>query len=456
MNQFVVINNETLKMHNPLPFPVLVIFLLLACAKADHNSRDIKKDPYRTVIAGRIQGSYWNEVSLSYIDTMEQRKYMAIEPDSTELFKFVLTANWPGEFTVTVSNNTFQAVYFPGDSIFMQGELQGYNDDFVRHLTFSGDDTSYLSYYRDKSLNPDHIDIRERFWEAKRAPYSRFTQIIDSLYLEKLRLFQVDTIGKNLSQKVIGYELASLKYKYLDDKLSEPDLRLHLSFDSTKVPQNYFEFIKSISTYDSTAYNNMYYYRFLDVLNYQLSDPESLPVYPIVDRLDIITRNGFRLADSLLSGKVSGYFLTKMISDYLRVDIEKADSLINTLDNKTVSLKDTIHSLTYLGVWSIGCKGCQMDFQNKQKLVEEYSDFNIQFIDVCTTKDLVKVKSYLTKFPKTGLHLLDLSEELKQFLNIRALPTYFLIDGTGKILEHNFYRPGDPMLTNYLEGYYLP
>jgi hypothetical protein len=66
----------------------------------------------------------------------------------------------------------------------------------------------------------------------------------------------------------------------------------------------------------------------------------------------------------------------------------------------------------------------------------------------------LEVKSYLTRFPKTGIHLLDLSEELRQFLNIQALPTYFLIDGTGKILEHNFYRPGDPMLTNYIERYY--
>ena len=123
-------------------------------------------------------------------------------------------------------------------------------------------------------------------------------------FLKSLGSSILNTVGLSLSQKFIDYELSTLKYTHFYNKLREPILRLHLSFDSTKVPDNYFDFIDELQMNDENASNNRDYYKFLNSLSFRLSNPESLPTYPILDRLETITRKSFAFADSMLFGEI--------------------------------------------------------------------------------------------------------------------------------------------------------
>ena len=142
----------------------------------------------------------------------------------------------------------------------------------------------------------------------------------------------------------------------------------------------------------------------------------------------------------------------KTVMDSLsNVAFQIPDSIeVITLENKRIKLIDSIPSYTYLGIWSIGCKGCFIDFKEKEKIVEKYQHTKLKFVDICTTTDVKSVRKYLLKFGNTGTHFLDAEGDVKRAFKIQALPTYFLIDGEGKIIEHNFFRPGDPSLQKYI------
>ncbi|WP_017734115.1 TlpA family protein disulfide reductase [Nafulsella turpanensis] len=469
-------------------FCLLLTTAFISCKKEREEDRLFLKEPIEVTICGKIEGSFWEEVKLEIVDVYsENYKVYSFKPDSSEYFQFKFHSPWPSSFTLSVGGNHFDGWFFPGDSVYVLGERQRFNEDFIEALHFSGSGSEKYRYFQNYALNSENEVIEEKLLAAQKEPYLKFRDILDTVYNLKIEKFKNDTANLNLDSEFADYELNRIKYISLSDKIREPMLRLHLRHDSTEVPKNYFSFLKQVNFSDSSFRNSIYYYRFLKDAFSEMSK-EEMPVYPIIDRWDAFVRNYFQVSDSLLQGKVKEYFETKIIHTYARLDIQRFDSMIAVLENKgyknfllekhkvlndslqriRLSINDSIQvftkdrkpqplrkqlrntDYTYLSVWNVGCKGCHLDFKNKAEVFDRYKD-KIQFINICTDEPSDVVEKFIHKYGSTGHHFYDLDGDIVNHLNVRLYPRTFLFDKEGNLLELNFYRPGDPKLEEYFD-----
>lgn len=469
-------------------FSLLLVTTFIGCKKEREGDRLFVKEPMEVTICGKMEGSFWGEVKLKVVDVYtENYKAYSFQPDSSEYFQFKFHSPWPSSFTLSVGSNYFEGWFFPGDSVYVLGELKRFNEDFIEALHFSGSGSEKYRYFQNYALNSENEVIEEKLLTAQKEPYLKFRDILDTVYSLKLAKFMRDTANLNLDSEFAGYELNRIKYTSLSDKVREPMLRLHLRRDSTEVPENYFSFLGQVNFSDSSFRNSIDYYKFLKNA-FSGMNKEEMPVYPLTDRLDAFVRNYFQVSDSLLQGKVKEYFETKVIHSYARLDIQRFDSLIAVLENKgyknfllekhkvlndslqrvTLAINDSLEvytkdktplslkeklkqaDFTYLNIWNVGCKGCHLDFKNKAKVYEKYKD-KIQFINICTDEPSEVVDEFIREYGSTGYHYYDSDGEIVNHLNVRLYPRTFLFDKEGNLVELNFYRPGDPKLEDYFD-----
>lgn len=116
---------------------------------------------------------------------------------------------------------------------------------------------------------------------------------------------------------------------------------------------------------------------------------------------------------------------------------EIASFELPNMENQLVSFEEALegNKLVWVNFWATWCGPCRQEMPMMAELYKEHHEngFNIVAIDV--DEDRNTVQSYLDDYPVPFTVLLDSTGELAQSFRIEALPTSFLVDSTGTVLE---------------------
>ena len=119
-----------------------------------------------------------------------------------------------------------------------------------------------------------------------------------------------------------------------------------------------------------------------------------------------------------------------------------------TLDGKTLSLKDLKGKVVYIDVWATWCAPCIKEIPFAKKLQGRFEGNNqVQFVNISIDRDKEAWKHFvLSDKSWRGLHL-HLEEKEKDMFwknyKMFGVPTYILIDQTGRIINAKALRPSE-------------
>jgi len=104
------------------------------------------------------------------------------------------------------------------------------------------------------------------------------------------------------------------------------------------------------------------------------------------------------------------------------------------LKGETYSLKDYRGKIVVIDYWAVWCVTCRHVFPVLNELQKKYSPEKVQVIGISIDK---QPSSYVKKFVKTAkikytiLH--DSKDQTSKLFDLKAIPTMFILDETGKI-----------------------
>ena len=133
--------------------------------------------------------------------------------------------------------------------------------------------------------------------------------------------------------------------------------------------------------------------------------------------------------------------VVKLLAGYSPPDFELRD-----IDGNIKSLKSFAGKYVYLGFFSVNSYGCIQDFYLINHLAKKYGD-KVHFVSICID-DEKDVKKFIEteKLNWTFLLYNNKSDALKEY-DVRAFPTYYLIDENGKLLQSPAPSPNENIET---------
>jgi peroxiredoxin len=120
------------------------------------------------------------------------------------------------------------------------------------------------------------------------------------------------------------------------------------------------------------------------------------------------------------------------------------------LDGSKVTLSDFRGQVVLLNFWAVWCSYCRAEFPVLQAFYERHQNdrFVVLAINIQESKELVS--EYVGETGLTFPVLLDRWGEVTARYRVRGLPTSFLVDREGRILEKHIGPVDESMLDEYL------
>jgi peroxiredoxin len=120
------------------------------------------------------------------------------------------------------------------------------------------------------------------------------------------------------------------------------------------------------------------------------------------------------------------------------------------LDDSAVALADFRGQVVLLNFWAVWCTYCRAEFPVLQAFYERHQNdgFVVLAINIQERKELVA--EYVGETGLTFPVLLDRRGEVTARYRVRGLPTSFLVDREGRILEKHIGPVDESMLDEYL------
>ncbi|MGH1017520.1 thiol-disulfide oxidoreductase ResA [Bacillus mycoides] len=155
----------------------------------------------------------------------------------------------------------------------------------------------------------------------------------------------------------------------------------------------------------------------------------------------------------ILSGAVGftlyqGFFTDK---EKMQIGKEAPNFVVTDLEGKNIALKDLKGKGVFLNFWGTWCKPCEKEMPYMNELYPKYKEKGVEIIalDADETDIAVKnfVKQYDLKFPVA----IDKGQKIIGTYGVGPLPTTFLIDKEGKVVEQIIGEQTKEQLEEYLK-----
>lgn len=144
------------------------------------------------------------------------------------------------------------------------------------------------------------------------------------------------------------------------------------------------------------------------------------------------------------------YLINNSARDYFRS--QKGEKAFNfraeDLNGNKFRLADLKGKIVFIDVWATWCAPCLKERPNTIKLAKKYSSNpNVAVLLISVDEEKNKWKDFLKEKPDDlgkELFIRDgMSSDFGAFYNIKEIPRYILIDGTGTIVKSNIKNPLD-------------
>lgn len=111
------------------------------------------------------------------------------------------------------------------------------------------------------------------------------------------------------------------------------------------------------------------------------------------------------------------------------------DFSLKDINGNTISLENYRGKVIFLNFWASWCQYCQDEFNMLKTEYPKYKDRNIEIVTVNVMENIEVVKAFKQKFGLDFPILLDEKGEVTKKYYITSIPTTYIIDGNGIIMD---------------------
>ena len=328
----------------------------------------------------------------------EVKYHLGIDNSSEKELNYIL-AYFNYEYNNMINRNAYK-IYIKASGVNV--------DDTIKKI-----DSIFCNY-----KNPYFVNYKKYKYAAFRHLSYQFKtkSISNSYYLNKNVLYKNTAYMELFNQVYDNYFLYFARtehgkeiYKNINQQKSITALKSTLSYDNILQNDTLKEFVILKCLYDEFYNDKFYRSAMLTVL-------DSL-------RNETKIKEHEEIADNIYTK------VTRLLKGFAPSEFHLYDT-----DSNLVSLDNFKGKYVYLGFCTSVSYACIQEFEMLRKLHERHSN-DFEIVMICADKNYEQMKRFVDKkkYPWTFLYYGNKPLILKEY-DIRAFPTYFLIDKEGKLL----------------------
>ena len=107
---------------------------------------------------------------------------------------------------------------------------------------------------------------------------------------------------------------------------------------------------------------------------------------------------------------------------------------LKDMNGKNVSLSDFKGKIVFLNFWTTWCPTCRIEMPSMEKLHQKLKNKDFAMVTINLQESASQVKGFFKKFKLSFTALLDTTGEVGASFGIRAIPTTYILDKTGRII----------------------
>ncbi|MCA1030574.1 thiol-disulfide oxidoreductase ResA [Bacillus timonensis] len=165
-------------------------------------------------------------------------------------------------------------------------------------------------------------------------------------------------------------------------------------------------------------------------------------------RLIIRTTILFLLLSAVGYTLYSNFFVSK---EKIVIGKEAPNFVITDLNGNKHTLSDYRGKGVFLNFWGTWCKPCEREMPHMNKLYQVYKDKGVEIIAVNVNEPKFSVEKFVEKYDLTFPIGIDKGDQLLHAYGIDPLPTTFLINEDGIVVEIITGEMNEPMIKKYMD-----
>ncbi|MGX1900840.1 thiol-disulfide oxidoreductase ResA [Thermolongibacillus altinsuensis] len=142
-------------------------------------------------------------------------------------------------------------------------------------------------------------------------------------------------------------------------------------------------------------------------------------------------------------------FFTEKTS--VKIGDEAPDFVLTDLNGNKHRLSDYRGKGVFLNFWGTWCKPCEKEMPYMNKQYEVYKKKGVEVLAVNVGESELNVKKFVERFGLTFPVVIDKQDQVMNAYDIGPLPTTFLIDKNGKIVDIITGTMTESMVQQYME-----
>ena len=107
---------------------------------------------------------------------------------------------------------------------------------------------------------------------------------------------------------------------------------------------------------------------------------------------------------------------------------------LKDMNGNNISLSDFKGKIVFLNFWTTWCPTCRIEMPSMEKLHQKLKNEDFAMVTINLQESASQVKAFFKEFNLTFTALLDSTGEVGASFGIRAIPTTYILDKTGRII----------------------
>ncbi|HDX9588636.1 TPA: thiol-disulfide oxidoreductase ResA [Bacillus pseudomycoides] len=146
----------------------------------------------------------------------------------------------------------------------------------------------------------------------------------------------------------------------------------------------------------------------------------------------------FRVIILLLLGGALGFTLYQNFfvdKEKVQVGKEAPNFVATDLEGKKITLKELKGKGVFLNFWGTWCKPCEKEMPYMNELYPKYKEKGVEILALDADETELAVKNFVSGYGLKFPVAIDKGQEILNTYGVGPLPTTFLIDKDGKVIE---------------------
>ena len=107
---------------------------------------------------------------------------------------------------------------------------------------------------------------------------------------------------------------------------------------------------------------------------------------------------------------------------------------LKDMNGKNISLSDFRDKIVFLNFWTTWCPTCRIEMPSMEKLHQKLKNKDFAMVTINLQESASQVKGFFKGLKLSFTALLDTTGEVGASFGIRAIPTTYILDKTGRII----------------------